>query len=238
MERSFSAKDDARRTVWDALKKEKVARFPFPPHGRIPNFKDAEKAAERLFGSALWKNVEQIKANPDAPQRPVRERALRECITVYMPTPRLKGGFKKIDPSDIPGDSLGDAATLTKSDRWAETVALSDLPEMDLVVCGSVAVTKEGRRAGKGEGYSDLEYAILKELGHPDVPVVTTVHDLQVVDKIPVDEHDIPLTLIATPTGLVRVKDPPEPPKGIDWSLLSEKDLDEMPVLKELQKSA
>jgi hypothetical protein len=42
-----------------------------------------------------------------------------------------------------------------------------------------------GRRCGKGEGYSDLEFAILRELGHPPVPVATTVHDLQVVDSCP-----------------------------------------------------
>jgi hypothetical protein len=38
---------------------------------------------------------------------------------------------------------------------------------LDAIICGSVAVTRDGRRCGKGEGYSDLEFAILRELGHP-----------------------------------------------------------------------
>ena len=34
---------------WDTLRAEGVARFPFPPHGRIPNFAGAELAAARLL---------------------------------------------------------------------------------------------------------------------------------------------------------------------------------------------
>ena len=43
-------------------------------------------------------------------------------------------------------------------------------------------VTRTGKRCGKGEGYSDIEFAILRELGHPPVAVATTVHSLSVVD--------------------------------------------------------
>jgi len=45
---------------------------------------------------------------------------------------------------------------------------------LDAIVCGSVAVRRDGRRCGKGEGYSDLEFAILRELGQPPVPVATS----------------------------------------------------------------
>jgi hypothetical protein len=55
---------------------------------------------------------------------------------------------------------------------------------------GSVAVTGDGRRCGKGEGYSDLEFAVLRELGHLPVPAATTVHDLQIVDFVPRDPTD------------------------------------------------
>jgi 5-formyltetrahydrofolate cyclo-ligase len=36
------------------------------------------------------------------------------------------------------------------------------MPALDAIVCGSVAVTHDGRHCGKGEGYSDLEFAILR----------------------------------------------------------------------------
>jgi len=45
MARDFADKSAARQWVWDRLSAEGVARFPFPPHGRIPNFAGAEVAA-------------------------------------------------------------------------------------------------------------------------------------------------------------------------------------------------
>lgn len=106
---------------------------------------------------------------------------------------------------------------------------------MDWIVAGSVAVTRDGKRCGKGEGYSDIEYAILRELGHPAVPVATTVHPLQVVRGMPRDPNDLPLKLIVTPREVIEVETPPEPPRGIDWSILDEKALSEMPILAELR---
>ena len=41
-------KQALRERTWDALEAEGVARFPFPPHGRIPNFAGADAAATRL----------------------------------------------------------------------------------------------------------------------------------------------------------------------------------------------
>jgi 5-formyltetrahydrofolate cyclo-ligase len=140
-------------------------------------------AAARLLDIEPWKSATAIKVNPDSPQRPLRAEALHRGITVFVPTPRLRGGFKKLDPRRIPPDKIEEAASLSHGDRWSEEVALADLPGVDAIVCGSVAVTRDGRRCGKGEGYSDLEFAILRELGHPPVPVATTVHDLQVVGR-------------------------------------------------------
>ena len=47
-------------------------------------------------------------------------------------------------------------------------VALEELPEIDFVLCGSVAVNLSGARVGKGGGYSDLEYGILIDAGKID----------------------------------------------------------------------
>src|SRR5262250_217470 len=177
-----------------------------------------------------------IKVNPDSPQRPLRAEALRRGITVFVPTPKLRGGFKKLDPRRIPPDRIDEAASLSRGDRWSQEVALANMPALDAIVCGSVAVTRDGRRCGKGEGYSDLEFAILRELGHPLVSVATTVHDLQVVDAVPRDPTDQPLSVIATPTQTIRIRRPSAAPTGIDWTRLSAEDLEEMPILAELKR--
>ena len=104
-------------------------------------------------------------------------------------------------------------------------------------VTGSVAVTVKGARLGKGGGYSDLEYAILRELKVIDerTPVVTTVHDLQIVNELPLEPHDVPLDYIFTPTKIIEVKEPiKEKPKGLIRDLLDERKIQEIPLLKRI----
>ena len=135
--------------MWDHLQEERLARSPFPPHGRIPNFKGAERAAERLFEHPLVRTAKRIKVNPDAPQRKVRELALRRGITLFVPTPRLRGGFRMFDPENIPVNEIAEAVSLSGANRWGKAVALDQLPRMDFIVAGSVAVTRDGRRCGR-----------------------------------------------------------------------------------------
>jgi 5-formyltetrahydrofolate cyclo-ligase len=232
----FHDKEAARRFVWDRLAEAGAARFPFPPHGRIPNFAGAREAAERLFETAPWSRARRLKINPDAPQLPVRELALRRGIVVYVPTPRLRGGFRRLDPRKIPPAKFREAASLSRGRRFAEPVELRDMPELDAIVVGSVAVTRRGRRAGKGHGYGDLEYAILRELGHRAVPVATTVHPLQIVGELPTERNDLPVSLVVTPDETIRVRKPPRAPREIDWRALSAEDLEAMPILGELRR--
>lgn len=232
----FKDKASAREAVWSALAREKAARFPFPIRGRIPNFDGAREAAERLMAHPIFLGVKVVKVNPDSPQHWVRQQALERGITVITPTPRLKGAFRKLDPAKIPKERYGEAATVKGGGAWGEDVALEALPRIDLVVMGSVAVTRDGRRLGKGHGYADLEYAILRELGNPPVPVATTVHPLQVLEDFPVEAHDLPVSLIVTPEQTIEIPHPPPAPEGIDWEKLPEKALEEMPVLQALRR--
>ena len=98
--------------------------------------------------------------------------------------------------------------------KWGEALRLDQLPRIDAIVMGCVAVTRDGRRLGKGHGYADLEYAILRELGHPAVPVATTVHALQILEDFPTEAHDVPVSIVATPTELIQVAEPLASPCG------------------------
>ena len=48
--------------------------------------------------------------------------------------------------------------------------------------------------------------------------------------------HPRAQNLIATPTQVIRIKRPSAAPTGIDWTRLSAKDLEEMPILAELKR--
>lgn len=234
-ENEAGGKEAIRERVWDALEDSGDARFPFPPHGRIPNFAGADGAAERLAELPAWTAADAIKANPDSPQRPVRKRALEAGKTVYMAVPRLRDEecFLRLDPAEI--DDVDHATTIGGSAELGVQVGPDDVDGIDLIVSGSVAVTEDGARIGKGEGYSDLEYAVLRELGLVDgsTPVVTTVHELQVVDDaVPVASHDVPMDFIATPERTIETETTYDRPDGIIWDDLSEDRIEEIPVLQ------
>src|SRR5206468_8465652 len=80
-------KQRVRERVWTQLTESGAALFP-GARGRIPNFRGAAAAADRLAGTPEWKRARVVKCNPDSPQRPVRLRALREGKVVYMAVPR------------------------------------------------------------------------------------------------------------------------------------------------------
>ncbi len=230
-----------RRRVWDLLMREGVARFPLPVYGRIPNFAGAEVAARRLAQTREYERADVVFCNPDSPQKPVREMVLRDGKTLIMATPRLRKGLLVLEPGKVPERAVGKAATIKGAFRFGRPVEPWKI-QVDLKVVGSVAVARDGARLGKGHGYSDLEYAILAECGalEPNTPVATTVHDLQVLEpgSIPMTEHDVPVDIIATPTRLLRTNTPYRRPRGVDWSLLTECALEEMPILAKLKETA
>jgi 5-formyltetrahydrofolate cyclo-ligase len=227
-------KQAVREDVWDALEAEGIARFPFPPHGRIPNFDGADAAVERLAALPEWAEADAVKANPDAPQLPARRAALRAGKTVYMAVPRLRDEecFVELDPGELADTDA--AATVSGMDDHGTRVGPDAMPRVDLVLSGSVAVTETGERIGKGEGYSDLEFAVLSELGLVDesTTVATTVHERQVREgSFGTDAHDVPMDVVVTPDRTVRTGATGRP-DGVAWDLLDDERVAEIPVLE------
>jgi 5-formyltetrahydrofolate cyclo-ligase len=229
-------KDEIRDDVWELLTTNKVARFP-GAKGRIPNFTGAETCANRLAETTYWKAARVLKINPDSPQRAIRQRALAEGKIIYMAVPRLRSEqpFIELDPKKLTCSPYA-ASSIKGAGQHGRPVTLEEVRKIDLVVCGSVAVNRHGARVGKGGGYSDLEFALLteqKKIG-AHTPIVTSVHPLQIVDeKIPMTQHDIPLTAIVTPEEVIETKSSFARPKGIYWSMLSQEKMDDIPVLNQ-----
>jgi 5-formyltetrahydrofolate cyclo-ligase len=229
------SKEDIRQGIWNLLVEKKVARFP-GAEGRIPNFVGAEACARLLAETAFWKSAKVLKVNPDSPQRAIRQRALTEGKVIYMAVPRLASEkpFIELDPKKLKCSPYA-ASSIKGGAKFGRPVGLEEVRNVDLVVCGSVAVSRRGARVGKGGGYSDLEFAMLteeKKIG-PKTPIVTSVHPLQVVEEeLPMNPHDIRLTAIVTPNEVIEVEAPFRRPKGIDWKILPQEKIDAIPVLK------
>ena len=126
-----------------------------------------------------------IKVNPDSPQTHVRRAALEEGKTLIMAVPRLRDvhPFRLLEPRKLSAKQLREAATIKGAMRHGRVVADEDLPDIDFVLCGSVAVNLSGARVGKGGGFSDLEYGLLIDAGKIDdhTTVATTVHPIQIL---------------------------------------------------------
>lgn len=221
-----------RERVWTTL--ETAGAAPPGVRGRIPDFVGSEQAADRLTGLPDWQQAQTVQANPDRAQQPVRSHALQAGKTLFMAVPNLasREPFYRLDPASL-GFSPERAGDRHVASQLAATVAVSELPPIDLVVCGSVAVNRHGVRLGKGAGYSDIEVALLAEAGllRPATVIVTTVHELQVVDdELPHAVHEFTVDLIVTPRRVIRCTNKHRP-VGIAWEQVTPAMIEAMPVL-------
>jgi 5-formyltetrahydrofolate cyclo-ligase len=110
---------------------------------------------------------------------------------------------------------------------------LGELRPVDLVVCGSVAVNRQGARVGKGGGFSDLEFALLVEAGlvGTDTVVATTIQPLQVLaEALPETDHDFRLDLIIAGEEVIGCPRSRQP-QGILWDHLDAAKVAAIPVL-------
>jgi 5-formyltetrahydrofolate cyclo-ligase len=188
-----------------------------------------------------WQKSGRLKANPDSPQLPVRQRALEDGKTVFMAAPRLAAEkpFLALDPRLLAVPPRR-AASITGASRYGRPVEVGDLQPVDLVITGCVAVSIDGARLGKGGGFSDLEYALAWEAGliGPSTRLATTVHDVQVVDpgRIPLTEHDFRLDLVVTPREVIRCRRVGKrPAAAIRWNELTEEKIRSIPLLTRLR---
>jgi len=232
------SKDQVRKAVWKAMDREGVSRFP-GAEGRIPNFAGAKLAAQKLAGHRLWKRSRLVKANPDSPQTHVRRLALEEGKMLVMAVPRLRDQhpFRLLDPRKLSAKQVREAATIKGALRHGKVVALEELPQIDFVLCGSVAVNLSGARIGKGGGFSDLEYALLIEEGVIDehTVVATTAHPIQILrEHLPLTDHDLPIDIIATPRAVIDVERQYDRPRGILWDHLQPPQIHEIPILERI----
>jgi 5-formyltetrahydrofolate cyclo-ligase len=234
-----SAKQQIREQVWEALERHHVVDPGVSGH--IPAFVGADAAALRLAALPPWQSARVIKANPDRAQLAVRARALQAGKTVYMAVPNLADPrpFYLLDPVNLPVPAMR-AALHQVAATFAATVAVEDVPPLDLLVCGSVAVNTDGARVGKGAGYSDLEFALLAEAGlvGPHTMIVTTVHPLQVIDgPLPETAHDFRVDAVITPEAVIACAGGHRP-SGVLWDHLSRDKIAAIAVLADRARHA
>lgn len=237
-------KDAVRKLMWNRLVEQGLSIG--PTHDVIPNFVGADTAAWHLSQTKAWQSARTIKCNPDPPQFSVRLRALYDNKVLYAPVPYLTKEFPylRVDPVQLQkqGITFELAATSQGFVTHGERIGFDGVKEghLDFCVVGSVAVSRQGARTGKGAGFADLETGIFRELGVIDQHSVmaTSVHSCQITraedPPIVMRAHDSPLDLIATEQELIVTNTTQPNPKGVAWEQVREEQFESIPFLRQL----
>ncbi|XP_063680319.1 uncharacterized protein LOC134815687 [Bolinopsis microptera] len=241
--KSEDPKKALRERIWEVMEREQLVPYPLPLTGRIPNFYNSKSAAYKLCSTGEFRSATTIKIHPSLNAEPLRHLALKFGKKVL--TPPLPGHdflYYLLDPACIEPAFHKFAASKRGFNKLGIRCKLSEIPPVDLVVVASVACTLQGARVGKGKGYGEVEYGILREMGVVDdnVTIATVVHDAQVVEGscLPLESlscHDVPVDIICTPTKVIRTMTSVPKPGGIFWELISEVMMDDIGALKELK---
>ncbi|KAM9121918.1 methenyltetrahydrofolate synthase domain-containing protein isoform 1-T1 [Pangshura tecta] len=235
------SKWDIRTKIWDYMEANNLADFPRPVHHRIPNFKGSQQACYAVRELDVFNKTSEVKVDPDKPLEGVRLVTLQARKTLLVPTPRLRTGLfnKIVPPPGATKEILRICATSQGVKDYSVPIGLDAKVHVDLVVVGSVAVSEKGWRIGKGEGFADMEYAMMVSMGAitEDTPIVTIVHDCQVVDIAEelLDDHDLTVDYILTPTRTIKTGCKRPKPQGIIWHKISYEMLERIPILKNLR---
>ncbi|MEU3650041.1 hypothetical protein AB0E59_42210 [Lentzea sp. NPDC034063] len=133
-----------------------------------------------------------------------------------MAVPKIAAAkpFYELGPAKLPV-SPEEAAVPKKAALFARIVVTDEMPTIDLLVCGTVAVNR--RESGW--------------VGARDTTIVTMVHDLQIVEgDLPETSHDFSVDVIVTATQVIECG-PPRWPAGILWSELDPAKIAAVPAL-------
>lgn len=235
-------KRSIRLDTWQKIKDQKLSPLRrFSVFNKIPNYVGADKAAELLAETEEFKNAKKVKVNIDLAQEPVKVEVIKGHKTLFVPPAQKSSNvyakIKNCNPDEVDLATQKKIIKLQGDEDTFEEIDINGIEKLDMVVVGSCAVSRQGHRIGKGNGYVDLDIGILTYLGviTKDTLIVTTVHDVQVYDTLPENlfqSYDLPLDLIVTPTEVIRVSKRLSRPKGIEWNLLSSRRLEIVPVLK------
>lgn len=122
-------------------------------------------------------------------------------VTVWAPHSRDDG---LLEWSEIDQDSpVAKGSFSVPEPLTPVTSRLTDIAP-DVVICPAALVDSRGTRLGWGKGFYDRFLAGLPK----GTPIVALVFDDEVVDELPREVHDIPVTHIVSPAGTHRVSDP------------------------------
>ena len=128
-----------------------------------------------------------------------------EINTVGIIRRAMSDGKKVYVPRTVFKDKLMDAVQITSFDNLIEDrygileprkeEPAEDPNEIDLIIVPGVTFDKDGGRMGYGAGYYDRYFKRLNKTG---IVKLALAYDFQILNHVPMEEHDMPVDIIYT----------------------------------------
>jgi len=134
------------------------------------------------------------RAEPET--RPFLNAAVARGIRVLLPITRVDGLLDWVvaDPeADVTEGVLGIPEPV------GELLGPIAVNDVDLMIIPAAAVDRSGMRLGWGRGYFDKTIGSIQNCP----PVYAVVYDTELLDEVPRDLHDQPVTGVVTPTRTI-----------------------------------
>ena len=128
---------------------------------------------------------------------------LRQADRVLLPVTRTTGDgsamallWGEYQPGQLVTARFG---LIEPAGPWLPATALADA---SVLFIPALAVDRTGARLGRGRGFYDRTLV----LRNPDARLIAVVRDDELLDEVPVEPHDVPMTHALTPgRGLVEL---------------------------------
>ena len=90
-------------------------------------------------------------------------------------------------------------STIGVVESTGERLGSDAIASVDLVIVPALAVDHQGYRLGRGAGYYD------RALPLATAPIAALLFNGEIIDEVPHEAHDVPVTMAITPSGVFRV---------------------------------
>ena len=159
----------------------------------------SDKISEKLFSLDCFKNALTvctfISAFKEPDTIPIIERLFSEGKKVIVPITHIDTNTLSLSYID----NMADLAKGTFGILEPTVIKPANENDIDAVLVPGLAFDKNGGRMGFGKGYYD------RLLANTDAKKIALCYEFQLLDKIPTEQHDVPMDFILTEENIYAV---------------------------------
>jgi 5-formyltetrahydrofolate cyclo-ligase len=198
-----------------AAAKQTMRRRILEARGALPSDRvaaDADRLAAQVLALAELADAKTVAAyygiDSEPGTRPLLSALLDSGRRLLLPvvTPDLE-----LDWGVVTGLDTLTTAKMGLQEPAGPRLGAKAIGEADIVLCPGLAVDVTGARLGRGAGCYDGALQYVDEA----TPRAILVYDHEVVESVPTDPTDQPVTLAVTPTRVLRFGRPPIRPRVV-----------------------